>query len=118
MEIGNLDYLAALDSNDSSGRSPHRSLTGGLSLGQLFRFVMPADEPGSPMLQFTTDGLYSFWGQTSSPSSAETYQIDGLKISEISVATENGLTSRSVAGSGFLGNSKFSFAASSASASL
>lgn len=117
MKIGNLDYLATLDSNNLSARSPSRSLTGGLGVGRLFWFAMQ-DESGSSVLQLSADDLSSFWGQTLSPSGEEICQIDGLKISEISVITENGLTSRSVAGSGFLGNSRFSFAASSANASL
>ena len=117
MDIANLEYAVVLDSDNLSGRSRDCFITGGLGFSQLLWFVA-RDESALSALPTTTADSSSFGGWSWPSTSDETHQIEGLRISEISVSTDDGMTSRSVAGSGFIGDGRFSFASSSASISL
>ena len=115
MEITDLDRLVVLDSSAHADRLPSPNITGGQ--GQLTFFIAPTENLKKLDLQLIFDSLYSFRDRSSSIEN-ELYRLEDFEIFNVSTSTREETNLRSVAGSGSLGNSRFSFAASSAGTGL
>ncbi len=121
MNIADLDYSASVNLNDLFDNPHHHSISGGLGTSQSScslsadNFTQRTKFFGSRM---ALDDLYGIFSRIFPPSSDGTYSITDLTISTESLDSNGDIVSSSIAGQGTMGDSRFSFSASSASAGL